>query len=75
LLDGGDMFNPTNPGVAETFVRESEAAAGSLGLRLHILQASTEKDFEKAFEGSAQLRVDALVIVPDAFFNSRRRAW
>jgi DNA-binding LacI/PurR family transcriptional regulator len=67
------LVNPTNPGIAETFVRESEAAAGSLGLQLHILQASAEEDFEKAFERSAQLRVDALVIMPDVFFNSRSK--
>jgi putative ABC transport system substrate-binding protein len=67
------LVNPTNPGLTEPFVRSSEAAAGSLGLQLHILQASTEKDLEKTFERVAQLRADALVIMPDVFFTSRSK--
>jgi putative ABC transport system substrate-binding protein len=67
------LINPTNPGLAEPFVRLSKQAAGSLGLQLHILQASTEKDLEKAFERIAQLRADALVIMPDVFFTSRSK--
>jgi ABC-type uncharacterized transport system substrate-binding protein len=67
------LVNPTNPGIAEPFVRSSEAAAGSLGLQLHILQASTEKDLERAFERVVQLRADALVIMPDVFFTSRSK--
>ena len=67
------LVNPTNPGLAEPFVRSSETAAGSLGLQLHILQASTEKDLEKAFERVAQLRADALVVMPDVFFTSRSK--
>ena len=67
------LVNQTNPGLAEPFVREAKAAASRLGLQLHILQASTESDFERAFEGLAALRADALVIMPDVFFNSRSK--
>jgi putative ABC transport system substrate-binding protein len=48
-----------------------QPAASTLGLQLHILQASTEQDFDRAFANLAQLRADALVIMPDVFFNSR----
>jgi putative ABC transport system substrate-binding protein len=40
-------------------------------LRLHILHASTERDFEAAFVSLVQLRAEALVIGSDLFFTSR----
>ncbi len=38
------LVNPTNPN-AETLSRDLQAAARTLGLQLHILHASTERDF------------------------------
>ena len=64
------LVNPTNPN-AETLSRDLQAAARTLGLQLHVLHASTERDFDTAFATLAQLRAGALVIGPDAFFNSR----
>ena len=51
--------------------REMQSAARALGLQLHIVQASTEHDFDTLFETLAQLRADALVIAPDALFISK----
>jgi putative tryptophan/tyrosine transport system substrate-binding protein len=48
-----------------------KAAASTLGLQLHVLQASTERDFDPVFAALVQLRADALVIMPDNFFNAR----
>jgi len=48
-----------------------EAAAGTLGLKLHVLSASTDHELEQAFATFVQLRADALVISPDLFFNTR----
>jgi putative tryptophan/tyrosine transport system substrate-binding protein len=43
----------------------------ALGVRLHVLHASTEADFEAAFATAAQLRAATLVIsTPDPLFNS-----
>jgi ABC-type uncharacterized transport system substrate-binding protein len=39
-----------------------QAVADTLGVRLHVLHASTEADFEAAFATAAQLRAAALVI-------------
>jgi putative ABC transport system substrate-binding protein len=66
----GVLVNPTNPVLAEPFVRHMQAAAGKLGLRLRILNASTEPDIDAAFAELVQLRAGALVIMPDVFFNS-----
>jgi putative tryptophan/tyrosine transport system substrate-binding protein len=64
------LLNPTNP-VTETRSREVQAAARILGLQLHVLYASTERDFDTAFATLVQLQAGGLVIGPDAFFVSR----
>ena len=64
------LINPTNP-IGETQSRDLQAAARTLGLQLHVLQASTERDFDTVFATLIQLRVGALVISPDIFFTAR----
>ena len=64
------LVNPTNP-VAETDTRKVEEAARSLGRQIHILHASSEREFDSVFATLAQLRAGALLIVSDNFFNSR----
>jgi putative ABC transport system substrate-binding protein len=65
------LVNPANPTNAEAQTRDAQAAVGNLGLRLHVVHASTEQDFQSVFATIAQLRVGGLVIASDAFFNSR----
>ena len=65
------LVNPTNPTIAETLSRDLQAAARTLGLQLHVLHASTERDFDTVFATLVQLRAGALVIGSDPFFNSR----
>jgi putative tryptophan/tyrosine transport system substrate-binding protein len=65
------VINPTNPALAETQSRVLQAAARTLGLSLHVLNASTDRDFDAVFESLAKLRAGAVVIGVDAFFNSR----
>jgi putative ABC transport system substrate-binding protein len=48
------------------------AAARTLGLQLHVLQASSERDFDTAYATLLDLRAGALVIGPDLFFLSQR---
>jgi len=38
-------------------------------MRLHVLHASTERDFYRCFSTLGQLRADALVIGPDQLFS------
>jgi putative tryptophan/tyrosine transport system substrate-binding protein len=64
------LVNPTDTAFVETVSRETEAAARKLGLRLDILQASSESDFETVFERLMQLRDGGLVISAGVFFNS-----
>jgi putative tryptophan/tyrosine transport system substrate-binding protein len=55
------LVNPANP-LTATVSKDLQAVADTLGVRLHVLHASTEADFEAAFATAAQLRVAALVI-------------
>ncbi|MFZ1097531.1 MAG: ABC transporter substrate-binding protein [Xanthobacteraceae bacterium] len=67
------LVNPADPTLAETQSREVLSAAHTLGLELHVLNASTERDFDRVFGTLAQLRAGALVIGTDPFFNSRSK--
>jgi ABC-type uncharacterized transport system substrate-binding protein len=64
------LVNPTFPG-SDIVSRDLQAAASTLGLQIHILYATTERDINTAFATLLQLRAEALVIGNDPFFNSR----
>jgi putative ABC transport system substrate-binding protein len=66
------LVNPTNSNT-ETLSRSLQAAAGTLGVQLHVLNASTERDFDTVFATARQLRVDGLMIVSDVFFADQSR--
>jgi putative tryptophan/tyrosine transport system substrate-binding protein len=66
------LVNPTSPFITETISRDLQSASHTLGLQLHILNASSEHDFDTVFAALVQLRADALVIAPDAMFINRR---
>jgi ABC-type uncharacterized transport system substrate-binding protein len=67
------LVNPTNPKTAETQSRDLETAARVLGLKVHVLHASSEGDWDKVSASLAELRVGALVIGSDPFFNTQSR--
>jgi putative tryptophan/tyrosine transport system substrate-binding protein len=52
-------------------LRNLQAAARTLGLQLHVLNASTEREIDVAFAALGQMRVGGLVIAADPFFNGR----
>ena len=61
------LLNPTSP-TADSQLRNLQAAADALGVRLHILHASTERDFDAISQTLVQLRPGGLVIASDTFF-------
>jgi len=65
------LVNPTSP-VAEPQTRDAQAAADALGLKLSVLSAVTENDFDQVFATLIQRRADALFISADPFLSSRR---
>jgi ABC-type uncharacterized transport system substrate-binding protein len=65
------LVNPANP-LAAVVSKDLETVAGTLGLQLHVLHASTEGEFEAAFTTTSQRRAAALVIgSADPLFGSR----
>lgn len=64
------LVNPENPDIAESNTNVVQAAARSLGLEIHVLHASTERDFDSVFSKLIELRAGGLMIGPDPFFTS-----
>ena len=67
----GLLVNPTNPN-ADADTTDVREAAEALGRRLHVVTASTEREFETAFIAILQRRVGALIVGVDPFFRIRR---
>jgi putative tryptophan/tyrosine transport system substrate-binding protein len=64
------LVNPSNP-FSEPETRNVRDVARSLGLQLHVLQASTANDIDAAFATVVELRAGALVVGADPLFTSR----
>jgi len=67
----GLLVNPTNPASTEASIKPVKTAADTLGLRLKIFEASTERDFDLVFAELAKQRVAGLVIISETFFATR----
>jgi putative tryptophan/tyrosine transport system substrate-binding protein len=65
------LVNPNTP-VAEPETKGVRDAARSLGLQLHVLDASTEGEIDAAFGKLIELRAGALVVSVDPFLLSQR---
>ena len=65
------LVNPTDPVIAESQSRDLRKAAGTLGLQLKVLSASTGSELSSAFATLAQMQVGGLVITSDVFFLSQ----
>src|SRR5271165_5798498 len=67
----GVLLNPNGAG-AKAQLEDVETAGRTIGQTLHILHASSERDFETVFATIVQTRIGALIIGADPFFSSRR---
>jgi len=65
------LVNPADRTVTEPVLPQMQAAARTLGLELHILQASAERDIEPVFARLAELGAGGLVVVSGPFFVSQ----
>jgi putative tryptophan/tyrosine transport system substrate-binding protein len=65
------LLNPSNPS-SEAEVEGGRTAARALGVELRVLPARTERELDESFSALKDQRVDALVVSPDPFFDSRR---
>jgi putative ABC transport system substrate-binding protein len=67
----GYLINPTNPSI-ESESLDMHAAARALGLELRVQKGSNAREFEAAFAGFAEQRVDAVVAAADVQFTVQR---
>jgi putative ABC transport system substrate-binding protein len=65
------LVNPADRALAEITTKDVQAAALTLGLELHVLNAASESDFDGVFANLIQLRASGLVIGTGPFFNSQ----
>jgi ABC-type uncharacterized transport system substrate-binding protein len=61
------LFQPS-----EEQSNELQKAALSLGQKIEILRVSNDRDIDDAFERIAQLKITALQVTADPFFDTRR---
>ena len=75
LLPAASIFavlvNPGNPS-AEVVSKDVLAAAHTLGKQILVLGASTPNELDREIVILVQQRADALILAPDAFFDSQR---
>src|SRR5262245_43614272 len=65
------LVNPTNS-LTEPETRGVLDAGRSLGLQLHVLNASTESEIDTAFRTLVELRAGAVIVSVDPVFNNQR---
>src|SRR5262249_41880691 len=66
------LVNPNNPNIA-TQSSEVQEAANTVGIRIEVLQASTETEIDAAFTALAGRGAGAFILGPDPFFFNRRQ--
>jgi putative ABC transport system substrate-binding protein len=67
------LVNPTNPGIAQNVIEQSQAAGRRLGLEIVVLKAATEGDIESSVATAVQQRAAALSFFADGYLTSRSR--
>jgi len=65
------LVNP-NDAYTKPLVEDMQEAARVKGVRLQILNASTESEIDAAFAALADLHADALIVGDSVFFTARR---
>jgi len=68
--------NPANSAIQTQFekqLKDIQAAARTMGRKVHILNAGSEREIDAAFASLAQLHAGALLVTADPYFNSRRQ--
>jgi ABC-type uncharacterized transport system substrate-binding protein len=69
-VDIAALINPTGPNLVPV-TKDLEESARVVGVVVHLLHASTERDLETVFPKIASLGARALVVGVDTFFNSQ----
>jgi len=71
VADFAVLAHPTYPSSAP-FISDVKAAAGSMGLRIEVFNASTEGEIDTAFAALSARRLGALLMAGHPLFTNRR---
>jgi len=66
------LVNPGNATIAKSTARDVQQAAPTIGMQIHVFNASTIGEIDAAFAAFGRERSDSLFVAPDAFLISRR---
>ena len=66
------LVNPANAMRTETTVKDVQAAADAMRLKIQVVRASISSEINAAFATFVRERPDALFVGTDPFFSSRR---
>ena len=64
------LWNPANPVFQAQMVKETEAAARSLGIQLRMRAARDAKEIDRAFAAMSGEPAEALTVIPDPVFSA-----
>ena len=67
----GVLVNPTYP-TTETISKDLQVATRTLGVQIHVVNASDESGIDTAFATLVEQRVGALLVTAGPFFSGRR---
>ena len=65
------LVNPSNPSV-EFYAKQAPTVASALGIRVPVLNASTEHELDECFASLGKIGADALIVPAEPFFDSQR---
>jgi putative ABC transport system substrate-binding protein len=65
------LLNPANAAIAESTLRDVEAAAHAMSLQIQVLNANSSREIDAAFATFVRERPDALFVSSSPFFTSR----
>jgi putative tryptophan/tyrosine transport system substrate-binding protein len=66
------LVNPSNPVTAQTMINDVTAAGATIGRQIEVVTAGSYRDIDTAFAALVQKRADALLVMPDPMFLTRR---
>jgi putative ABC transport system substrate-binding protein len=66
------LVNPADASLSETQVKDVNAAARSIGLKIEVHNADTSAEIDAAFEAMGRDRPDAVIVGTTPFLNGRR---
>jgi len=66
------LVNPANAATTTVTLRDAEAAARTMGLQIHVLNADTGREIDAALATFLRERPDALFVSAGPFFSDRR---